>query len=108
MIGGVVVIKSTAASEETVSRYTTGPGIGWVVEENGLLVLDAVNRRELFLPYPEAALWDLLSRHQSLEVVMPVLLAIFKTNSTAYEQWALKEIALWETNGWLVREGADG
>jgi len=51
--------------------YTLSPGIGWSVERTGLLVTGGEQPR--FLPYPDAALWDLISRGYRYEQVVEMM-----------------------------------
>jgi hypothetical protein len=59
-------------------KLTAGfsPRIRWIVEERGVRVYDAEAGELFALEYPEAAVWDLLSRDPRGETVIPKLAAV--------------------------------
>ena len=53
--------------------YRTGPRVSWAVVPGGVLVVCGATARDYLLPYPEAAIWDMLGRGRSVEHVARLL-----------------------------------
>ena len=45
-----------------------GSQISWVVQPGSVLLVNDATHESLTLPYPQAAVWDLLTRHPAAEV----------------------------------------
>jgi hypothetical protein len=50
--------------QDTLMRCCA-PGVFWVVEKNGIRLFGGQPGQTLFLSYPEAALWDLITQEYS-------------------------------------------
>ena len=55
-----------------MNSYRLGPGVRWVVERFAVTVTDG-RRTVLTLHYPEAAIWDLLSRGYAFDAVVDLI-----------------------------------
>ncbi|MGE5391380.1 MAG: hypothetical protein ACM3PE_09995 [Deltaproteobacteria bacterium] len=93
---------------EASYRYISRPGMTWAVEENGILLIDPASGRQSFLEYPEAALWDLLSRCHSVERAAPVMKAVIRSRGDCCQDWSLEQLQIWADEGWLLREDSNG
>ncbi|MBI5086313.1 MAG: hypothetical protein HZB13_17180, partial [Acidobacteria bacterium] len=49
-------------------RFQSADGVRWTVEQQGIAVFAPGVERPLRLSYPEAAVWELLTRGQSSDV----------------------------------------
>jgi hypothetical protein len=54
-------------------RYRLQEAILWTVEEDGICVFDDLCCRRLHLPYPEAAVWDMMARGRSLADIVAIM-----------------------------------
>jgi len=82
--------------------YRAAPGIRWLVEEHGVLVIDELARRSEVLSYPEAAAWELLQRGHSL----PETVRMFRHIAGVTDQQAQTSVEQcidrWRQAGWLT------
>jgi hypothetical protein len=76
--------------------YTLSPHLKWLVETNGIYIIKEDTEDGVFLKYPEAAIWDLVSQGCDLNHIIPFINHICSTDSyesnriimTSIEQWA--------------------
>lgn len=91
--------------------YRLARGIRWVVETRGItLYREGVEENTgtlASLPYPQAALWDLLQRYRFAEMV-ELLGYVMNTDPVSARTWALEIIAAWTAAGYLTHEDANG
>lgn len=88
--------------------YSCQSEVVWTVESYSLLLIRRDTGAQLTLGYPEAALWDLLSRKTPLEKIIQMLAAIAGTGPYATRQLIAKIISKWEEEGWLSRSNVYG
>ena len=89
------------------TTYHLSPGVKWVVETHGLILTNGKETvRHVF--YPEAAIWDLISRGYRLHKIIPMMCAIASLQTEQAEQLVLKTLEEWATVGFLTRENNDG
>jgi len=82
--------------------YRAAPGVRWVVEGQGVVVIDELARRSEELSYPEAAVWELLlSGHTVPETISMVKHIAGFTDGSA-RTCVTQCIDLWCKAGWLV------
>lgn len=93
---------------EKLATYRCAPHVSWTVERNGLLLLTACNAKACPLRYPEAALWELLSRGNSYRQVASKMRAIALLSAEATERFIAETIESWVEAGLLLREERDG
>jgi hypothetical protein len=74
------------------------------VETCGITLIHRGTGTTRSLRYPEAALWDLLSRGYSYERTLSLLCAIASLAPEAAERLLLDSLAAWVEVGFLVRE----
>ncbi|MCB9289781.1 MAG: hypothetical protein H6560_20925 [Lewinellaceae bacterium] len=75
------------------------PHILWTVELQGIFVVDKQTGNHYFLHYPEAAVWDLLSRKYFPEQIPPVISAIEQVNLDAATRIVSRCLMEWSGYG---------
>ena len=82
--------------------YKVCEEVQWVVEQYGILLFAAGGNKELFLGYPDAALWDFTSRGYDREHCVSLLRVLGSFDSRkateSYIQTALDDLV---TQGYL-------
>jgi len=78
------------------------PGIRWLVEEYGVLVIDELARRSEALSYPEAAVWELLLRGHSLPETVRMFSHIAGVTDEQAQTSVERCIDRWRQAGWLT------
>ena len=87
---------------------TRAPGVIWAVASNGVWVGRLDGSDGEVLPYPGAAVWDMLSRGCSFEHVVDVLGAAGDMERAEAEAFVQRQVLTWLYQGRLVREQAHG
>ena len=80
----------------------------WAVETDTIVVMNTRTSQILRLAYPEAALWDLLSRGYSWERVCQLMAAIIRTTPEDAECLVETCLARWVAAELLIRSGGHG
>lgn len=77
-----------------------GGETAWAVETAGVTLIrhDGAVR---FLRYPEAALWDLLSREVPLDRIVRITAAVAGLEPATARTWVRETIDAWVREGWL-------
>ena len=88
--------------------YQCAPDVKWVVETYGILIVHPERGAYCSLPYPAAAVWDLVSRGHRLPKIAQMLRHIgrFQTTTDA-ERYAVECLETW-TNAGLVQRTKGG
>jgi len=84
------------------------PRIGWIVEEGTVRVFEAEKGELLKLGYPEAAVWDLISRYSLEADIVPKLAVIGGLNRAATRALLHSCLRGWLRSGILVQAGSRG
>jgi hypothetical protein len=84
------------------------PHIGWIVEEGSVRVFHVQQGELLKLRYPEAAVWDLISRYLQEGDIVPKLAAISELNAAGARALLRSCLRRWLQAGVLVKTGAHG
>lgn len=82
------------------------PTLAWVVERSGTLLIRCDTRETTFLIYPDAALWDLLSRGTPWRQAMCTFAAVTGLEPGATEALARRIIERWMATSLLVYDHA--
>jgi len=85
----------------------TAAGVQWVVERTGLILLRP-NRPPVRVDYPEAAIWDLLSRPYDFDTTAAMMQHIAALDETAARDLVTKTVNDWLEEGFLERTHGDG
>jgi len=100
--------EAPGADSAAARRWVCPPEVGWVVETARIVVVHRGTGAAHSLEYPEAAVWDLLSRGYSCERTISMLCAIASLEPRAAEQCVLAAIESWAGSGILVETGDHG
>jgi len=84
------------------------PDIGWIVEEGSVRIFHAGKGELLKLGYPEAAVWDLISRYSREEEIVPKLAAIGDLSAPAARIFLRSCLRRWIQAGILLKTGGHG
>ena len=79
----------------------------WVVQPNGVLLVNDRLRTTLMVHYPEAAVWDLLTRNP-VDAVVRKMGYIAGLDRAAAEDLVRSAIDRWLDLGFLAREAVHG
>jgi hypothetical protein len=90
------------------ATFICPPGVSWVVESDGILLLNRGTGRILRLGYPEAAVWDLASRDGSIERIVPKLGRVASCGDREARRIVTGCMEAWIGGGWLVRKIGNG
>jgi hypothetical protein len=82
--------------------YRTSPGITWVVQDRGVLVIDELARSSKTLSYPEAAVWELLFRDHCLSTAVAMLGWILGIAEEEAQEHTRRCIHEWLETGWIM------
>ena len=91
--------------------YECAPDVKWVVETYGVLIVDPHKGACCSLPYPSAAVWDLVSRGYSSAKIATMILYIGDFSGlAAAEDYVTDCLLTWANAGWLrqVLRGDEG
>lgn len=95
--------EKSAPGPRPVASYRCHPEVAWAVESVGLTLIRRDTGRRLALGYPEAALWELLSREVPLPRLTGMMAAIAGLELQAARAWVTETIGRWVQGGWLVQ-----
>ena len=84
-----------------IFRYPTG--IQWTVEQWGIYLVDSSDGKAHRLVYPEAALWDLLSRDTNFSRLVELMRAITGMSSDGAAGFIEETLDVWIKAGMLER-----
>ena len=85
-----------------VTEYRLRPGVRWVVERSALTLTDGQGRL-LRVDYPEAAIWDLLSRGYSFAKVVVMTSHIAAVGVEVAEALVHGALERWAAGGFIER-----
>jgi hypothetical protein len=84
-----------------MSEYRSAEQVRWAVEAAGVVLINNANGAATTLCYPEAAIWDLITRGDSNERIAAKLCAIVGLDPAAARQLVLDTVAAWRKAGFL-------
>jgi hypothetical protein len=92
----------------SATAYECSPDVKWVVETFGILIVDPQKGAYCSLPYPSAAVWDLVIRGYSPSKIATMMQYIGGFPETAAaENYVTECLVTWANAGWLRRVGGD-
>ena len=83
-----------------MTNYRLSSGMRWSVERASILVSDGRGGAQA-LAYPEAAVWDLVSRGYPFSRVVALMAHIAAVDSSAAETLVRSTMEQWAANGWV-------
>lgn len=92
-------MNSQASIGYTISAHTQ-----WVVERKGVVLIHALENRSTRLAYPEAAVWDLLTRDWTKREIISMLTVIAAVDQSDAETLLDGCLEQWADQDWLTRE----
>jgi len=90
-----------------MSGYRAAEQVRWAVEAGGIVVIDHKGEATT-LGYPQAAIWDLLTRGESEERACAKLCAIASLDREAAQALMLDTVSTLREAGLLTQRGSDG
>ena len=89
------------------TTYRLRPEVTWTVETQDILVRAGKGSTHR-VPYPEAALWDLISRGYRLDKVVPMMGHIASLEAETARQLVLDTLEQWTACGFFSKELSHG
>jgi len=93
--------------QATIS-YQCAPHVVWSVERKGVLLLNQNSGSILHLDYPQAAVWNLISKSYSFDQTIPMLCAIASMNTAQAKQLVVESLDVWIQAGFLTMRDKNG
>jgi hypothetical protein len=84
-----------------MSEYRAAEQIRWAVEAAGVVLINGATGAATSLSYPEAAIWDLITRGDSSEKIAAKLCAIAGLEPVAARKFVLDTVEAWRKAGFL-------
>jgi hypothetical protein len=84
-----------------MSEYRVAEQVRWAVETAGVVLINNANGAATTLGYPEAAIWDLITRGDPGERIAAKLCVIAGLDPAAAHQLVLDTVAAWRKAGFL-------
>lgn len=84
------------------NRYQCCKTIEWAVETDFLVLFRKETNEKFILKYPEAALWDFLSREIPMFRIINMIAAIKRTDNLSAKEWVFAQIKIWLDQGLLI------
>ncbi|MFP4475867.1 MAG: hypothetical protein ACLFOY_09915 [Desulfatibacillaceae bacterium] len=78
------------------------PGVRWVVDVGGVLVLREEDGETMMLAYPRALVWDLAVRNRPWDEAVRLLVTVSDVPALDSTEYVDEWIAEWRGGGWLV------
>jgi len=91
-----------------MNKLRPAGAIRWAAEIDGIVLLNDQTGKCIKLAYPQAALWDFITRGDSLKQITRKLALVASLESAAAERLAAEAITLLMRDGFLLREGIHG
>jgi hypothetical protein len=88
--------------------YRAALHVRWVIDNCRIQVVDEKVNRVRQLDYPEAAIWDFVSRGRSLDQTLQMLCAIYPIDTHEAERMVRLCLQEWVQDGLVMEEAAHG
>ena len=85
-----------------MSEYYAADQITWAVEESGVVIVNGATGSATTLGYPQAAIWDFLTRGESGERICSKLCAVASLDTTAAQALLQETVAALRKAGFLA------
>ena len=81
----------------THKKIVIGDNVSWVVNDNNIVILCKKTKEQFIINYPEAAIWDLISRHSDLIMIIKKMRIItHKTGIKKVDALTKKTMQFWQ------------
>ena len=91
-----------------MSEYRVADGVKWAVEAGGVVLIDCATGAGTTLGYPQAAIWDFLTRGESIVSIAAKVCAIASLDQAASEALVAETVAALREAGFLTIREARG
>ena len=91
-----------------MSEYRVADGVKWAVEAGGVVLIDCSTGADKTLGYPEAAIWDFLTRGESSAAIAAKVCAIASLDQAASQALVAETVAALREAGFLAAREARG
>ena len=91
-----------------MTQYRTADHVKWAVEAAGVVLIDRATGAATTLGYPQAAIWDFLTRGESSERIALKMCTIASLTPEAAQALVLETVAALRQAGFLERGEASG
>ena len=102
------MVDDMVSSEITERNYHCAPGIGWSVEIRNIILINKLTGSVCNLSYPEAAVWDLISRGYSFDKLVGMLSVISAKDSAEAKRFIVQTVDDLTEEGFLIKSKANG
>lgn len=92
------------SSGNNLATYHCNEGVKWAVTTGGIFLLHITAGEKVFLKYPQAAVWDLVSRGYSYEQTMSMLRTIASLDDEQAAELLVSCLEGWIKEGFLIKE----
>ena len=86
-----------------MSEYRAAEHVRWAVETAGVVLIDGATGTATTLGYPQAAIWDFLTRGEPVEQICAKLCAIASLDPAAAQALVLETMAALRKAGLVTR-----
>jgi hypothetical protein len=87
-----------------LTTYRCNEGVRWAVTTGGILLLHIPDGEKVFLKYPQAVVWDLVSRGYSYEQTKSMLRTITSLDEKQAAELLVSCLEGWVKEGFLITE----
>jgi hypothetical protein len=88
--------------------YRVSPGVAWVVELDGIILINRGSSNTLRLGYPQAAVWDLANRGLPFERIVSLLSVISALSSEQAGRLVQESFQQWQEQGFFQEVMGNG
>jgi hypothetical protein len=88
--------------------FSCGLAVKWAVNMHGIILVNSCKGMVFTLEYPDAAVWDLVSRGYPHEQIIRMLAAIMTLDVSESGRFLQGRLEEWIAQGFLIREASDG
>jgi hypothetical protein len=86
---------------ENRRKLQSAKHVAWVVEPHGIVLIHTLHGRIRQLAYPEAAVWDLITRPRPEATIRRLLELIAGINPQEARELLASCLDIWTEEGWL-------
>jgi hypothetical protein len=95
-------------NQPTLASYRPAEHIQWSVEPMGILLFDQKAGCACAIAYPQAAVWDFLTRQYPLGRIIDLLGSIADLKAAEAHAFLQNSLAMWLAAGYLIRGDGHG
>ena len=100
--------EATDPGESSELAARCHPATVWAVDQTGVRVLRRDTGKTRHLPYPDAAVWDLVTRRVPAPRLVTMISTLIGEERSSAGAWIARTIRQWKQEGWLIGGEGDG